>query len=282
MQVAVLSDIHSNHIALETCLEYCFKHNITDFIFLGDYISDNPYPQKTMDKLYELNENYNCIFIKGNREDYFINYRDNNESHWKKGSSTGSLLYTHQNLRDKDITFFKSLSDTSVFKTEGYPSIRLCHGSLTNNRGHLKPNSEELKKTLSLLQEDYILCGHTHIALNHIAKHKHIINPGSVGVATKYSNHAEFVVMHGTNDKWTPEYIHLPFDFDALCQEHQTSGLEEMAPAWSKSVLHLINTEDDITDQLIAKVNELNNNQFKWEDIPEEIWNKALIEFKII
>ncbi|GAA4653819.1 hypothetical protein GCM10023142_09570 [Anaerocolumna aminovalerica] len=58
MNIAILSDIHSNYTALNTCIEHALHRGIIHFIFLGDYVSDCPYPQKTMNLLYELQDNY--------------------------------------------------------------------------------------------------------------------------------------------------------------------------------------------------------------------------------
>ena len=42
MELAVLADIHSNHVALEKCMEYALERGISDFLFLGDYLgADN-------------------------------------------------------------------------------------------------------------------------------------------------------------------------------------------------------------------------------------------------
>ena len=54
MEIAVLSDIHGNYVALERCLEYAFSQNIGTFIFLGDYIGELAYPGKTMQILYDF------------------------------------------------------------------------------------------------------------------------------------------------------------------------------------------------------------------------------------
>lgn len=54
MEIAVLSDIHGNYVALERCLEYAFSQNIGTFILLGDYIGELAYPEKTMQILYDL------------------------------------------------------------------------------------------------------------------------------------------------------------------------------------------------------------------------------------
>lgn len=58
MDIAVISDIHGNNIALERCLEYSFAQGINTFIFLGDYIGELAYPERTMQRLYELKDIY--------------------------------------------------------------------------------------------------------------------------------------------------------------------------------------------------------------------------------
>lgn len=92
MKIAVIGDIHSNHIALETCIRHALDRNVDEFLFLGDYISDCPYPQKTMKVIYEMREKYRCFFIRGNREDYMLNHRKNPENNWTYCSASGNLL----------------------------------------------------------------------------------------------------------------------------------------------------------------------------------------------
>ena len=48
MRIAAMGDIHSNHIALEACMRWVYQNDIDGIAFLGDYVSDCPYPQKTM------------------------------------------------------------------------------------------------------------------------------------------------------------------------------------------------------------------------------------------
>ena len=61
--MAVLSDIHSNYVALEKCLEHAVRAGADTFVFLGDYAGDFAYPRKTMDLLYALKEKYRCFFV---------------------------------------------------------------------------------------------------------------------------------------------------------------------------------------------------------------------------
>ena len=39
---------------------------------LGDYVSDCPYPQRTMEHVWHLKKHFQTWLIKGNREDYQI------------------------------------------------------------------------------------------------------------------------------------------------------------------------------------------------------------------
>lgn len=55
-EIAVFSDIHGNHVAFQQCMEYVQARHINTFIFLGDYLGEFPYPQKTMEMIYGLRE----------------------------------------------------------------------------------------------------------------------------------------------------------------------------------------------------------------------------------
>ena len=68
MRLAVFSDVHSNHLALEACFAEAEKRGANLWIFLGDYISDCAYPHKTMELLYRAQQEHDCCFVKGNRE----------------------------------------------------------------------------------------------------------------------------------------------------------------------------------------------------------------------
>src|SRR5574344_1424431 len=143
MDIAVISDIHGNYIALKRCIEYSIGKNISTFIFLGDYTGEQAYPQRTMKILYELKGEYNCIFIRGNKEDYWINHRRNNNQEWKKGdSTTGSLLYTYSNLKKEDIDFFGTMPIVKEISFEGFPPLTVCHGSPNKVNEKLLPNDE--------------------------------------------------------------------------------------------------------------------------------------------
>lgn len=54
MKIGIISDIHSNIIALKACITYMESVSCDEYLFLGDYISDTPYTRETMDYVYDF------------------------------------------------------------------------------------------------------------------------------------------------------------------------------------------------------------------------------------
>ena len=67
---AIITDIHSNISALSEAMEIIkSRDNIDQIICLGDCFSLGPEPEKTLEKLKEVE---NCIFVRGNHDRYII------------------------------------------------------------------------------------------------------------------------------------------------------------------------------------------------------------------
>ena len=112
MRIAVMADIHSNHIALETCFAEAQRRNAEEFVFLGDYLGELAYPQKTLEFLDEIKKQYPCTFIRGNKEDYWINHKNgmHGDWGWEAGrSGSGMLAYVYDRLTPEQIEDFEKL-----------------------------------------------------------------------------------------------------------------------------------------------------------------------------
>ena len=104
MKIALISDIHGNYKALGAFLDYLKRHPADAVVSLGDYVTDGPYPERTMALLYGMREKYTCYMIRGNREDYILDNVGNKEG-WKPSSANGTLYYTFQHLTEADRAF---------------------------------------------------------------------------------------------------------------------------------------------------------------------------------
>jgi putative phosphoesterase len=281
MDIAVLSDIHSNDIALRKCIDYALNKGASNFLFLGDYASDCPYPQRAMQMLYELSEKYNCWFIRGNREEYMINYRAKGEAGWIKGSSSGCLLYTYENLTKEDLDFFEGMPNYGKMQLPGLPAFCYCHGSMNSSREQLQKNSPAAKTALELVDTDILLCGHTHVQGTFKYRGKKLINPGSVGIPFSYNAKAQFAILHGTEKGWDEEYFQLDYEKEIVLEEFTTSGFSKIAPMWVVLTKEILKTGYDASSKALLRAMELcseETGEANWPYIPEKYWEQAVRE----
>lgn len=135
-RIALISDIHGNYKALEAFLQYIAAQPVEGIICLGDYVTDSPYPERTMRLLHEMRNRHICWMLRGNREEYLLDNADNAEG-WKPSSANGTLFYTLQHMGKEDLAFFASLPTERELCLEGCPVLYLCHGTPGRVRGNV-------------------------------------------------------------------------------------------------------------------------------------------------
>ena len=70
----VIGDIHGGLKALEQVLQRAEVTTNDQLIFLGDYVDGWPDTAKLIDFLIEIDQTHDCIFLKGNHEDLFLEW----------------------------------------------------------------------------------------------------------------------------------------------------------------------------------------------------------------
>ena len=271
MKIAALSDIHSNHIALKTCLDWIDRNNINGIAFLGDYISDFPYPQKTLSLLKEISLKYKTWFIRGNREDYMINHHKKPNDDWCYNSQSGSLLYTYENLTNDDIAFFEQIPISTEIDIIKSNPITICHGSPDNNRTLLYPNTTEIDEVVTNLNNRLLICGHSHQPFIYKKNGKIIANGGSVGFPPgNGQTNSQFIVAEYKNNNWNVEIVSLKYDIDKAINEFYESDLITKGNIWTKAIIATIKTGADYNGKCISLINKIckeRNQPFNTEEI---------------
>ena len=282
--LAVIGDIHSNHTALETCIRHALAQGADEFLFLGDYISDCPFPQKTMQIIYEMRRRFPCHFIRGNREDYMLRHRANPAERWTFSSASGNLLYTYENLTDEDLDFFAGLEIQGVYHREGYPPFRYCHGSPASSNELLIPKNEHTAVCMAALDTELLVSGHTHIQEGRTYGNKRLLHPGSAGLPWYYGGKTQYMMLHGTELGWEEDFYQLPYDVETVKKEFETSGIYEKAHFWAKLAVHTLETGEDYSTsclQLAMQLCEEAEGSVRWPDIDEQYWQQAAERFGI-
>ncbi len=283
MRLALISDIHGNYKAFEAFLAYIGKRKIDGVLCLGDYVTDSPYPEKTLSLLYEMREKYPCVMVRGNREDYLIDHFYHSQA-WKISSATGSLYYTFQRLKETDIRFFESLPHVRQFIKDGCPSTLICHGSPTEIRGNFVHDPKGKDVALQHLKERYLFGGHTHHQEVYNKFGKTYVNPGSLGLAIDgVGRHAQFSVLHTKEEQkeisWQVEQISIPYDTDSFIQDFTVSGLDEYGMILTKAIKKTLITGINYFYKTIKEVTDTVD-QPLWE-IPELFWQQAAEKFDL-
>ena len=284
MEVAVFSDIHANYEAFKACFEYCSTHGIDHYLCLGDYVSDCPEPEKTMELVYIRRDYFRSGFIRGNREDYLLDYRKRGEKGWHDGSASGSLLYTYEHLTDRDLYFFEKLPICCVWEEPGYPPITLCHGTPEQSNGLMFRGKANTRRILHTMKTQLLLHGHHHQQEAYRFRDRGCINPGSIGVPWDHGGKAQFLILKSDGGEWIEELKQLDYDREKEYHAFSESGLSARAPAWAALVMHVLRTGVDLTEAVMLRASQLckeETGEAVWPDIPEKYWAQALLEHRI-
>jgi len=281
MKLAILSDIHGNYLAFKACVDYIAQNDFDGIVLLGDYITDCPYPQKTIKLLKQVMKKYKTWAIRGNREQYMIDYRNKDITGLSYGSQTGSLLYTYENLTSADVDFFCELPITQTIEIEDCKPFAICHGSPDDLRCVLKPNTEITDEYLKNSKTDFLLCGHTHKPFVYNAFGKILINCGSVGCPTNGQTKSQFSSFEFANNNWKNELINVEYDINEMLNDFEKSGILEKGKMWAYSMMKLLKTGENYPVKCIQKAWELAQKDNSSETT-ETHWQQAAKELEII
>ncbi|MEY8311165.1 metallophosphoesterase [Oscillospiraceae bacterium 42-9] len=301
LTAAVLADVHGNYRALQACLDYAQARRADQYLFLGDYITDHPYPQRVMALLYAAQDRLPCRFIRGNREDYMIHYRQNGGRDsagvpWKNGSPQGALLHCYENLTSRDVDWFESLPISGLWQPQGAPPIAYCHGSPEQTRDEMRGDRRSLEM-LGNTPAELLVKGHNHRHWMLAHRGKRLVCAGSVGnaidrrakpgppVRTSLAKMAQMAFLHLKQGRWQVEYVRVPYDWQGALEDLKTSGLYQRAPVWAAMLRYNILTGCDPFNTLPTRAAALYAQETglpaPWSAVPEAYWERAAAEFHV-
>lgn len=226
MRIAVISDIHSNIYALNAVLNDIENRNIDLIACTGDLVGYGTRPNEVIDTI----RKNKILTIMGNYDDAIGNKRivcgcDYPDP--KDASNAGlSMQFTAINTTEKNKKYLAGLPKELILNFSN-KKIRLVHGSTRLINEYLKENSEEAEEVMLDLEEDILICGHTHIPYSRYYGEKLIINAGSVGKTKTNNANANYVIIDIKNKGEVEkvcqcievEIVEVPYDFEKIAKE---------------------------------------------------------------
>ena len=171
MRVAALCDVHGNLPALEAVLAEVDAERI---LVGGDAVL-GPMPKETLALLRERE----ATFIRGNCDREVAAPGEGDEV-W-----TRRARWVHEQLDDEELVFLRDLSHPLALEVDGLGDVLFCHGSPRSDEEILTAITppKRLDPILDGVNQDLVVCGHTHAQFDRLVGDRRIVNAGSVGMA---------------------------------------------------------------------------------------------------
>ena len=259
MRLAVISDIHGNLPALERAFDFIEKSGIDGIIWCGDYITDILLSSEVLEFIRLKNKKYKHWIIKGNREDYIIDYHNSSVKDFGSVDVTGSLLLTYKSLSKSDIKYISSLPDEIVVDITGCPQIYVRH----------KLNSRSRYK--------YNVFGHIHKQALFIKNDCRFINPGSIGQCSSGTPGLEFALLELVDGEWNAHFYHMSYNLEYVMKFIDNSDLSKCKFHWSDILKKTLSTGhnyvEDYTNGAIEVSKKCDIEVKKLSDVPSKVWD---------
>ena len=200
MKVALLSDIHGNLPALEKVVSN--TKDLDSYLVLGDVVNYGPWSNECVEFLDNLRD---CIKLKGNHEDYFIN---------------GSCFSNNHLAKEFFSVCFEGFNKTSLIKDYSDHHILGDFTCIHTIEGEYIFEDTDIK-----IEKNYII-GHSHQQYEKIIDKFKIINPGSVGQNRKFINEINYAVFDTKLSKI--DFKQIIYDVDILISEMKKKNYPEI------------------------------------------------------
>ena len=183
-RVAAIYDVHGNLPALEAVLADLESIN-PDLIVVGGDVVAGPMPAEVLDRLAALGES--VCFVRGNADREVVAAYDNgwyvdamdaaDPAERAAAFAASKIDHEHRNL-------LASFAERLVMEVEGVGQVLFCHGSPRSDEEIVTAATTEgrLQEILARVDQDLVVCGHTHAQFDRHVGTKRVINAGSVGM----------------------------------------------------------------------------------------------------
>ncbi len=282
MRIGVLTDIHGNAEALKVCLAHLESCGVDAYFFLGDYMGELPDVKETFEIIRSLQKEKECHIVKGNKEDYQLMGLGKGHPEWDEYKSVvGMLRYGSNQIDDEIEGFIEKLPIYEAIKYEGLPELLICHGSPLGTKRAVYSDGTVDREVMDCIEQDYIICGHTHVMANVDYNGRKIWNPGPVGVPIDGHTETQCMILNGEAGRWEAEFISLSYDYESVIEKMYSEGLFESAPYWNKITESLLRGGNVSHGTVLYRAMELckqETGECIWPCISEEYMQRAYDE----
>lgn len=269
MKFGVLADIHGNLDALMAIIKELQAQDINYYIFAGDLIADCDQPNEVLEYIQTLN----AIVIKGNREEYVLDYLNGLHPEWDNHEQMASVTWTAKILTQKNIDYIKSLKEQEVLNLPNAGKITIVHGSPFHISEHLyeEKQQDRLKEAIEAVQSEVLVCGHSHTPWTKQLNETIVLNPGAAGVHFNQDCSAEYAILSYEEGQWHVSHHVARYDFECFKNRMLGSSLYESSPTWTRLIVQSLGESWNANIAFLRELNEIYSSEGL---IANEIWHE--------
>ena len=207
MKVGVISDVHSNRVALEAVLSD--MPEVGAMVCAGDVVGYNPWPAECV----QLVRERSIPTVMGNHDRAVVSgtaFRFN-------AMAKAGVTHSRERLSEAQLDWLADLPDS---RREFDGRVRIVHGHPDDPDHYTYP--EEFSPEL-LGDEDALVMGHTHVQHHEVYDDGTVLNPGSVGQPRDGDSRAAYAVLD--LDDLSVEAHRVEYDVAAVQQAVEEAGL---------------------------------------------------------
>lgn len=210
MKIAVISDIHANIYALMNVLDDIDDEKVDTIICLGDLVGYGPHPNDVISMI----RRRNILCIKGNYDSSVV---DNEYSYIRETPiNSFSLPWTVNELKEENRIFLQNLPSTLTLNIAN-KNLFFVHGSPTKINEYLLKDANNTLETMNSINEDVLICAHTHIPGIKQFGSKIYVNSGSIGKPKIGRPNITYCILNiNKKEGMTVQIKEIPYDFKRI------------------------------------------------------------------
>ena len=297
MRIAVLADTHGNLPALEAVLADIRGQSVDAFVVAGDF-TGGPQPQETIDLL----RSFDGWLVRGNSERYVLDYHAGKAPEaWLTGEQWATFRWSYQRLDPETIDFIAALPEQRAVALDGTTPICVVHGSpsspfeflypdrdpvalaLFRRAGLLPPGrvAPSLASALARVDEDVLVCAHSHIAWIQEEDGKLVLNPGSVSGANNGDVRAQYALLTWEQGRWQATLRAVAYDLAQIRAAYRDTGLLAAGGVMAEAFLLDILTAENVPGRFMAHTRQLAAaaGLGAGDVVPDDVWQEAIVTF---
>jgi len=242
MKIAALYDIHGNLPALEAVLEE-FEDVRPDIVIVGGDIVTGPMPAQTLELLRRLGER--ALFIRGNADREVVEAFDNQPSAQRLPAEVRQITeWTAHQLSQEQRDFLAGLPEHLMISVEILGDVLFCHATPRSDEEIFTPRTspERLQSIFQEVEQQVIVCGHTHVQFEILAGSARILNAGSVGMPYADQPGAYWLLL----EPGKHEFRRAVYNLEAAAQTVRATGYPQAQQFANENILTIPTAEEAI------------------------------------